>query len=94
MKYFSTSLQNVLFVFDWHCSLTWLGLGPPRAVFKEQKRPVRAFVVWPKKPLCSCLSLFARLNLLPVFSIYLLECCKFMQRYPDFLQRTDEVHPA
>jgi hypothetical protein len=67
-----------------------------RAVFVEQKRLVRCLAdvrYWPgQDPLCSCRPLFARLNLLPVFSIYLLECCKFARRYPYYFQRTEEVH--
>jgi hypothetical protein len=42
--------------------------------------------------LCSCRPLFKRLNLLPVFSIYLLECCKFARAHPDYFERTAEVH--
>jgi hypothetical protein len=34
----------------------------------------------------------ARLDLLPVFSIYLLESCKFARRFPDYFHRTDDVH--
>jgi hypothetical protein len=67
-----------------------------RAVFVEQKRLVRCLAgvrYWPgQEPLCSCRPLFARLNLLPVFSIYLLECCKFARRFPHYFQRTEEVH--
>jgi len=62
----------------------------------EQKRLVRCLAgvrYWPgQEPLCSCRPLFARLNLLPVFSIYLLECCKFARRFPHYFQRTEEVH--
>ena len=67
-----------------------------RAVFVAQKRLVRCLAgvrYWPgQEPLCSCRPLFARLNLLPVFSIYLLECCKFARRHPEYFQRTEQVH--
>jgi hypothetical protein len=48
---------------------------------------------WPaQERLCSCRPLFERLKLLPIFSIYLLECCKFARAHPDYFQRTAEVH--
>jgi hypothetical protein len=48
---------------------------------------------WPaQERLCSCRPLFERLNLLPLFSIYLLECCKFARAHPGYFQRTAEVH--
>lgn len=40
---------------------------------------------WLRRPL------FARLELMPVFSKYLLECCKFVCNHPDYFQRTAEV---
>jgi hypothetical protein len=48
---------------------------------------------WPaREPLCSCRPLFERLELLPVFSIYLFESCKFARRFPDNFRRTANVH--
>ena len=68
-----------------------------RAVFVAQKKLVRCLAgerYWPaQEPLCSCRPLFERLELLPVFSIYLFECCKFARRHPDYFRRTDDVHP-
>jgi Reverse transcriptase (RNA-dependent DNA polymerase) len=65
-------------------------------VFVAQKRLIRCISgerYWPgQEPLCSCRPLFERLDILPVFSIYLLECCKFARRYPHFFQRTTDVH--
>jgi exonuclease III len=65
-------------------------------VFVAQKRLVRCLAgerYWPGlEPLCSCRPLFARLDLLPVFSIYLLECCKFARRHPHYFRRTADVH--
>jgi hypothetical protein len=64
-----------------------------RPVFVEQKRLVRFLAgvrYWPgpEPPLCSCHPLLA----MPVFSIYLLQCCKFARRFPHYFQRTEEVH--
>jgi hypothetical protein len=67
-----------------------------RAVFVEQKRLVRCLAgvqYWPgQEPLCSCRPLFALPNLLPMFLIYLIECCKFARRYPNYFQRIQEMH--
>jgi hypothetical protein len=57
-------------------------------VFIAQKRLVRALAgerYWPADvPLCSARPLFERLQLLPSFSIYLLEACKFFRQYPHY----------
>jgi hypothetical protein len=67
-----------------------------QGVFVAQKKLVRCLAgerYWPaQERLCSCRPLFERLNLLPVFSIFLLECCKFARAHPDYFQRTAEVH--
>jgi hypothetical protein len=67
-----------------------------QGVFVAQKKLVRCLAgerYWPAlERLCSCRPLFARLKLLPVFSIYLLECCKFARAHPGYFQRTAEVH--
>jgi Reverse transcriptase (RNA-dependent DNA polymerase) len=67
-----------------------------RDVFVAQKKLVRCLAgerYWPaRERLCSCRPLFERLELLPVFSIYLFECCKFARRHPDYFRRTDDVH--
>jgi hypothetical protein len=59
-----------------------------RAVFVEQKRLVRCLAgvrYWPgQEPLCTCRTLFACLNLLPVYLIYLFECCKFVRLLPAY----------
>jgi hypothetical protein len=65
-------------------------------VFVAQKKLVRCLAgerYWQAQEplLCSCTPLFERLKLLPVFSIYLFECCKFANRYPDYFRRTDDV---
>jgi len=41
---------------------------------------------------CSARPLFARFDLLPVFSVYLLESCKFVRRYPHYFVKTRDVH--
>jgi hypothetical protein len=65
-------------------------------VFVAQKKFVLCLAgerYWPaKERLCSCRPLFECLKLLPVFSIYLLECCKFARAHPDYFERTAEVH--
>jgi hypothetical protein len=67
-----------------------------RDVFVAQKKLVRCLAgerYWPSRERpCSCRPLFERLSLLPVFSIYLLECCKFMRSHPEYFQRTVDVH--
>jgi hypothetical protein len=80
----------------WHCVL---GCAQPRpsacGVRGAGSGRLLASGLWPKAAVL--LSLFLSLafrapqNLLPVISIYLHECCKFTQRYPDYFQWTEEV---
>ena len=35
---------------------------------------------------------FDKLNLLPVFSIYLLEACKFVRQYPHYFRTGGQIH--
>jgi len=67
-----------------------------KSVFVAQKKLLRCLAgerYWPaQERLCSCRPLFERLDLLPVFSIYLLECCKFARAHPGYFQRTADVH--
>jgi len=89
--------------FAYECSIMQHGIvfwgGSEAAlskVFVAQKRLVRALAgvrFWPgPTPLCSARPLFAQLDLLPVFSIYLLECCKFVRKFPHHFKRTKDVH--
>ena len=65
-------------------------------VFIAQKRLVRALAgerYWPADvPLCSARPLFERLELLPVFSIYLLEACKFVRKHSHYFRTASVVH--
>ena len=67
-----------------------------RDVFVAQKRLVRALAgerYWPSVTgLCSARPLFERLELLPLFSIYLLEACKFVRHYPQYFRAVGDVH--
>jgi hypothetical protein len=67
-----------------------------KSVFVEQKKLLSCLAgerFWPaRERLCSCRPLLERLNLLPVFLIYLLECCKFAQAHPGYFQRSADVH--
>jgi len=48
---------------------------------------------WPSPtPLCSTRPLFAELDLLPVFSIYLLKYCKVVIKFPHYFKKTKDVH--
>ena len=70
--------------------------GALRTVFVAQKRLIRALAgerYWKGlTPLCSARPLFERYNLLPVFSIYLFEACKFVKKYPAYFKKTRDVH--
>jgi hypothetical protein len=51
----------------------------------------RAF--WPSPvPFCSARPLFEKLEILPVFSIYLLECCKFVRGFPKYFAKNRDIH--
>jgi len=43
-------------------------------------------------PVCSARPLFVRFNLLPVFSILLLESYKFVRKFPKYFVNTRDVH--
>jgi exonuclease III len=85
---YSAMQYGVIF---WGCSPSVLN-----AVFVAQKRVVRAMAgerFWPGPvPLCSARPLFKKLNLLPVFSIYLLESCKFVRSFPKYFGRNRGLH--
>jgi hypothetical protein len=92
-------LRTVYYAYSFsimHGIVFWGASEALRDVFVAQKKLVRCPAgerYWPaQEQLCSCRPLFARLDLLPVFSIYLLKCCKFARRYPAYFQRTDGVH--
>jgi hypothetical protein len=61
-----------------------------------QKRLVRALAgerYWPtKEPLCASRPLFELLNLLPVYSIFLFESCKFVRQFPHYFKAVGAVH--
>jgi hypothetical protein len=67
-------------------------------VFVAQKKVIRAMCgvrYWrgPKK-LDSARPLFESLNVLPVYSVYLLECCKFVHKFQRlYFPRVKDVHP-
>jgi hypothetical protein len=72
-------------------------------VFVAQKRLVQAMAgerYWPSPlPFASARPLFERLSLLPVYSIYLLESCKFVRSFPkyftrnrDYTRRRNDLH--
>jgi hypothetical protein len=75
----------------WGCSTAALN-----TVFVAQKRLVRAMAgerYWPSPvPFASARPLFERLSLLPVYSIYLLESCKFVRSFPKYFTRNRDVH--
>jgi hypothetical protein len=69
------------------------------AVFVAQKCLIRANAgerFWPSPvPFCSARPMFEKLDLLPVFSIDLLKCCKFVRvcvREPSYFVRNRDVH--
>jgi hypothetical protein len=43
-------------------------------------------------PLCSARPLFDKLNLLPIYSLYLLEACKFIRQHPLYFRSAGDVH--
>jgi hypothetical protein len=61
-----------------------------------QKRLVRALAgerYWPtKEPVCASRPLFELLNLLPVYSIFLFESCKFVRQFPHYFKTVGAVH--
>lgn len=65
-------------------------------VFVAQKRLLRAMAgerYWPGlTPVCSARPLFRKFNILPVFSIFLLESCLFVRKFPHYFVRTNDVH--
>jgi hypothetical protein len=75
----------------WGCSAAVM-----KAVFVAQKRLVRALAgerYWPAdSPLCSARPLFDKLNLLPIYSLYLLEACKFIRQHPQYFRSAGDVH--
>jgi hypothetical protein len=44
-----------------------------------------------QKPFESCRPLFTELDILPVFSLYVLECAKFARKNPEKFQKNSEV---
>jgi hypothetical protein len=65
----------------------WGGSPHLERVFVAQKRVVRAMVgarfYWNPDEPNSCRPLFKKLDILPVFSIYIVECVKFVKNYPE-----------
>ena len=65
-------------------------------VFTAQKRLIRAMAgirYWRSQtPLESARPWFEKFNLLPLFSLYLMECCKFVRRHPHYFQQVKEIH--
>lgn len=74
----------------------WGGSPHLKRVFIAQKRVVRAMAgkrYW-KGPtaVVSCRPLFKKYEILPVFSLYILECVKFVKKYPEKFVNNCEVH--
>jgi hypothetical protein len=65
----------------------WGGSPHLERVSVAQKRVVRAMVgerfYWDPENPNFCKPLFKKLNILPVFSIYIVECAKFVKNYPE-----------
>jgi exonuclease III len=65
-------------------------------VFVAQKRVVRAIEgvrYWKSKTaVTSCRPLFKKHGILPVFSLYVLECVKFVKKYPEKFRLISDVH--
>jgi hypothetical protein len=81
MVYYAYSYMQYVINF-WGCSAAVL-----KAVFVAQKqRLVRTLAgerYWPAdSPLCSARPLFDKLDLLPIYSLYLLEAGKFIHKHP------------
>ena len=67
--------------------LIWGGSPHLKEVFCAQKRVIRAMAgrrYWKGlTPVESCRPLFIEYDILPVFSLYILECCKFVRKNPE-----------
>jgi exonuclease III len=65
----------------------WGGSPHLERVSVAQKRVLRAMAGvrfhWNPDQVDSCRPLFKKYNILPVFSIYILECAKFVKKYPE-----------
>jgi len=73
----------------------WGGSPHLKDVAIAQKRVLRAMAgrrYWKwQTPLESCRPLFTELDILPVFSLYVLECAKFARKNPEKFQKNSEV---
>jgi hypothetical protein len=77
-----------------HSLVNWGGSRHLEEVFIAQKRVLRAMAgmrYWKGlTPVESCRPLFKKFNILPVFSLYVLECVKFIRKYPErFVKLSD-----
>jgi hypothetical protein len=73
----------------------WGGSPHLKDVAVAQKRVLRAMAgrrYWKwQTPLESCRPLFTELDILPVFSLYVLECARFARKNPEKFQKNSEV---
>jgi hypothetical protein len=79
----------------------WGGSPHIQQVSVAQKRVIRAMAgVWfSKSPLqseyyVSCRPLFKKFEILPVYSLYIFECAKFVKKYPEKFQLRKDVNNA
>jgi len=89
--YFAYTQSQVLY------SIVIWGASPAmQNVFVAQKRVLRAMAgkrYWKSlTPLDSCRPLFKQYEILPVFSLYMLECVKFVNKYPEKFERNCDIH--
>jgi len=89
--YFAYTQSQVLY------SIVIWGAPPSMdKVFVAQKRVLRAMAgkrYWKSlTPVESCRQLFKQFEILPVYSLYILECVKFVKKYPEKFTRNCDIH--
>jgi len=89
--YFAHAQSHILYSI-----IIWGGTLHIASVFTAQKRVIRAIAgvrYWiGRTPVTSCKPLFEEFDILPVCSLYILECVKFVKKFPGKFEKNSDIH--
>jgi len=89
--YFAHAQSHILYSI-----IIWGGTSHIASVFTAQKRVIRAMAgvrYWKgRTPVTSCKPLYEQFDILPVCSLYILECVKFVKKFPGKFEKNSDIH--